>query len=190
MRTNWIRAALLMSVTVIAFAVGCGKNDREDVSNKDSSGLAIDGAKYLLSKEPQDSSTVIKARQESKDGDEVVLLGRIGGSREPWIEGRAAFSIVDPSLQACSDIPDDKCPWPWDYCCELDKLEDATVLIKFVDDKGKTLRADARKLFNLKPLQTVVVRGTAVRDDDGNLTVLASGIYARPGTGFDVSDSK
>jgi hypothetical protein len=179
-----------MGITVIAFVVGCGDSGCEDLASLSSSSPLIDGTKYLLLKEPQDSSPVIKARQESKDGEEVVLLGRIGGSRDPWIKGRAAFSIVDPSLRACSDILDDKCPRPWDYCCELDKLEDATVFIKFVDEKGKTLKADARKLLNLKPLQTVVVRGTAVRDNDGNLTVLASGIYARPGTGFDVSDSK
>ncbi len=56
---------------------------------------------------------MIEAREESEDGQDVVLVGRIGGSVNPWVEGRAAFSIVDPTLKACSDIPGDECKKPW-----------------------------------------------------------------------------
>ena len=48
-----------------------------------------------------------------------------------------------------------------------------------VDSSGSMLKSDARKLGQLKELQTVVVKGTASRDDKGNLTVLASGIYVK-----------
>ena len=41
------------------------------------------------------------------------------------------------------------------------------------------VETDARKLFDVKELQTVVVRGKAKRDDKGNLTVLASSVFVR-----------
>jgi hypothetical protein len=52
-------------------------------------------------------------------------------------------------------------------------------LVKFVDDGGKTLKQDARKLLGIEPLQTVVVRGKAKRDAEGNLTVLAAALHIR-----------
>lgn len=139
----------------------------------------IDGSKFLLNEEPADVATVIEAREASEDGEDVVLVGRIGGSVNPWVEGLAAFSIVDPTLKACSDIPGDECKKPWDYCCETHKLPESTAFVKFVDNDGRPLKADARELLSLKELQTVVVRGKAQRDEAGNLTVLADGLFVR-----------
>jgi hypothetical protein len=48
-----------------------------------------------------------------------------------------------------------------------------------VDEQGKTLPTGARELFGISELTTVVVRGKASRDDKGNLTVIASGLYVR-----------
>jgi hypothetical protein len=131
----------------------------------------------VLAAEPPGAKGVLDARKESKDGDAVVVVGRVGGSTKPFT-GRASFTIVDPSLKVCTE---DGCPTPWDYCCEdPDDLARATALVKFVDGQGKTLAADARALLGLKEMQTVVVRGTARRDQAGNLTVLADGLYRRP----------
>jgi len=110
----------------------------------------------------------------------LIVVGRIGGSANPWVEGRAAFSIVDLSLKACSDREGDECAMPWDYCCETDLLPKATVLVKVVDDSGNLVATDARELLQAKELQTVVVEGKAKRDEAGNLTVLAGGVYAKP----------
>ncbi len=41
------------------------------------------------------------------------------------------------------------------------------------------MKADAKRLLDLKELSTVVVKGKAQRDDAGNLTVLASGVYLK-----------
>lgn len=161
-------------------AAGCAEESSTNTSTiTDSAKPTIDGSKYLLSEEPTEVSTVIEARESSEDGADVVLVGRIGGSVNPWVEGRAAFSIVDPSLKACSDIPGDECKIPWDYCCETHKLPTSTALVKFVDEEGRALKSDARELLSLKELQTVVVRGKAKRDEAGNLTVLANGLFVR-----------
>lgn len=147
--------------------------------SQDSSIPAVDGTKFLLSEEPEGAADVIQAREVAKDGDDVVVVGRIGGDENPWIEGRAAFSIVDGSLNACSDIPGDDCPKPWDYCCETHKLPTSTALVKVVDDNGTLVMADAKQLLDVRELSTVVVQGKAKRDDAGNLIVLATGVFVK-----------
>lgn len=146
-------------------------------------GPSAEGKAFLLAAEPADVKAIVDAKESAKSNDDVVVVGRIGGDTNPWVEGRAAFSLVDLSLKACSDIPGDGCPTPWDYCCEQDKLGKGRTLVKVVDADGKPLATDARKLLGVKELQTLVVKGKAQRDDAGNLTILASGIYVRPDQG-------
>ena len=52
-------------------------------------------------------------------------------------------------------------------------------MIKVVDENGDPVQADARELLKVKELSTVVIKGKAKRDDAGNLTVLASGVYVK-----------
>lgn len=136
--------------------------------------------KALLTTEPEGAKSVIDVRRDAGDGQEVVVIGRIGGSVDPWIKDRAGFQIVDQKFKPCNERADDACETPWDYCCDpQDELRKGMALIKVVDAEGKTVPVDARKLLGVKELQTVVVKGTA-RREGGNLTVLASGIYLRP----------
>jgi len=155
-----------------------------------SSTPSVDGTKYLLAKSPEASKDVIAAREAAKDGDEIVIEGRIGGDVDPWVDGRAAFTIVDRTLIPCNERPGDSCTSPWDYCCDTDRLPKSKALVKFVDEQGKTLSTDARQLLGLKELQTVVIQGKAKRDDAGNLTVLASGLYVKPGEEIKESEKK
>ena len=169
----------LACVAGLLFNVGCGQNGAPEASSAAATESSIDGSKFVLADEPEGATDVITARAASEDGEEVVLVGRIGGSASPWIDGRAAFSIVDGSLKACSDIPGDKCEKPWDYCCETDKLPEATALVKVTDEAGSVVKADAKSLLGVEELSTVVVKGKAQRDDAGNLTVLATGVYVK-----------
>lgn len=171
--TNCGNGAIGLSLIVLTLA-GCGQ---QQMTSTEPSSPAVNSAQYLLADEPSGAEDVVKVREVAKDGDDIVIIGRIGGSVNPWIEGRAAFSIVDRSLRACSDIPGDTCPQPWDYCCETDKLPKATALVKIVDDHGNLLNTDTRELLKVKELATVVIRGSAKRDDAGNLIVLANGVY-------------
>ncbi|MCA9145039.1 MAG: hypothetical protein KDB05_19725 [Planctomycetales bacterium] len=76
----------------------------------------VDGSAFRLTSEPANARGVIQAREEASTDDDVVVVGRIGGSLTPWVEGRAAFSIVDVSLKSCAECGSDDCPNPWDYC--------------------------------------------------------------------------
>lgn len=132
----------------------------------------------VLKKEPKGAMDVLALRKEAKDKQEVVVVGRIGGRVNPWVKDAAVFPIVDRSLRPCNEIPGDACKTPWDYCCETN-VPKATVVVMFLDDKGKPIRKDPRKLFGVKELSTVVVQGTAKRDKSGNVTVLAKHLYVR-----------
>lgn len=159
-------------------ASGCARENAPVTPGKEAEQDAAAKEKFLLGKEPSGAKGVIEMKQEAKEGDEVVVVGRIGGSEKPFT-GRASFTIVDPSLKPCNEKDDDACPCPWDYCCDTpEDLAKATVLVKFVDDKGKTLPDDAKTLLGVKELQTVIVRGQAKRDAD-SITVVASGLFIK-----------
>jgi hypothetical protein len=161
---------------------GCGQ---EGTSTKEQPRPAVSSAaekiEYLLDREPAGAKSVCAARAEAKDGEDLVIVGRIGGEKHPWVDGRAAFWVVDASVKSCSDRQEDDCKTPWDYCCDDPaKLHKSMATIRIVDHAGKTVPQDARELFGLKELQTVVAKGKVKRDKEGNLTVLAAGLYVRP----------
>lgn len=170
-----VRAGVLLGL----FAIGCGSSEVPVTPTPTTATPAV-AKDLLLTAEPQDAKGVIETRENAKDGDDVVIEGRIGGDHNPWVEGRAAFLIVDRSLVPCNERAGDNCPTPWDYCCDSATLPKSKATIKVVDDEGKTIPTDARQLLGIKELQTVVVKGRAKRDDEGNLTVLASALYVKP----------
>lgn len=180
-----MRIVTLLMIGLIAGCHGASSTPAKSKSaarGPKSAPQPTDAGKALrLTDEPAGGKGVLTVRQDSKDGDEVVIVGRIGGSAKPFT-GRAAFTIVDPSIKPCSENGDDHCPTPWDYCCGVGKeeLAKATALIKVVGDDGQTRADDARAMLGLTELQTVVVRGHAKRDDAGNLSVAMTGLYVRP----------
>jgi hypothetical protein len=165
---------LILTLTLSSVAAlfgGCGKSD---TSSDEAEG------KYRLASEPDGAQDVIAVRKSAKDGDEVVIVGRIGGGEKPFVEDIAAFSIIDRSLKPCNELEGDMCPTPWDYCCDdATTLANAKALIRIVDEQGNLVKGGAKKLINVKELDTVVVRGTAKRDKDQNLTIVAQAVYVR-----------
>lgn len=138
---------------------------------------AAPDATYVVASEPSGALPVGDARQSTQDEDDVVLVGRIGGSAKPFVDGVAAFTIVDSKVPHCS--AEEGCPTPWDYCCEQNQVKDNIAMVKIVDADGKPVSQDARELLGVKELSTVVVRGKAERDDEGNLAVLANQVYVK-----------
>jgi len=174
-RIRWWHVTLL---GLLLFAAGCQETGNQGTGgNERSNG---EGAAYLLAEEPAGAKGVREVKETATDGEEIVVEGRVGGGNKPFLDGLAGFTIVDPALKSCSDIPGDNCETPWDYCCEdQTEVNKGMAFVKIVDEGGETLKKDARSLLGLDLLQTVVVRGKAKRDANGNLTVLASALYVR-----------
>ena len=166
---------------VVAFLAGCSQGNAPPSPVGQDSNVSHTEDDYRLPAEPAGAKGVIDVRKDAKDGDDVVIVGRVGGSQKPFVEGRAAFTIVDPSLVPCNEKEGDTCATPWDFCCDTkEDLARATVMVRFVDAQGKTLAHDAKALLGVEPLQTVVVKGKAKRDSEGNLTIVATSVYVRP----------
>jgi hypothetical protein len=141
--------------------------------------MSVDRTRYLLAEEPDGAIGVIEARESAADGAPIVLVGRIGGAANPWVEGRAAFMLLDASKVVVADgaecCEEEIC---LDDCCAEDRAA-CTTLVKVVDESGSVLAADARELFGLAANDLVVVRGKVRKDAEGNFTVLADGVHVR-----------
>ncbi len=176
LKQPWFLGVLLAGGLI--WIVGCSGGSKPD-SNSISAPPAA-SAKFLLTAEPVGAKNVVETRELAKDKDEVVLVGRIGGERDPWVEGMAAFKITDIARPPCSDRPGDTCKFPWDYCYEdQDLMRKSVALLQIVDDHGKVIAEDAKTSLGFKELQTIVIQGIAERDKDNNLTVNAKKVFIR-----------
>lgn len=129
-----------------------------------------------------DGLAVKAVKETARTGDRVTIVGRIGGSVQPFVADRAVFTIVDPALPSCADGGDpDHCATPYDYCCEdRSSLRSATATIEIVDVAGEPLPIGLRGVQGLDPLVTVAVTGlVADHNDQGLLVVRAERIERR-----------
>lgn len=153
-------------------ATGCS-NSNPPVA----SGAGSASNPYVVSSEPSGAIPVGTARETVTDKQEVTLIGHIGGSEKPFVDGMAAFTIVDPKVPHCAAA--EGCPTPWDYCCEQNEVKQNIATIKVVDSKGTTVAQSAKELLGVKELSLVVVQGNAQRDEAGNLTLLATKVFLK-----------
>lgn len=173
---------VLLSLCVVGSSLlvaGCKESDVTTTSTAGDNASTVASSNYLADSEPTGAMAVGKAREMVEDAEAVTLVGRIGGSSKPFVDGLAAFTIVDSKVPHCA--PDEGCPTPWDYCCMQDQVKENVATVKLVDAAGKPVATDARQLLDVKELSTVVVRGKASRDDQGNLTIAANKVFVRPG---------
>lgn len=145
--------------------------------SQDGATAPVAKSEILVDAEPQGAVGVSEARKVAKDGGEIVVVGRIGGSAKPFVGGMAAFTIVDPKVASCA--ADEGCPTPWDYCCDTNAVKENIATIRINDAAGKPLMTGADELLGVKELATVVVKGTAKRGQDGGLSVVAQKVYVR-----------
>ncbi len=167
---------VLMAIFAVSLLSGCGGTSTATSSQSaEAEAVALDPS-LVLADEPADAVSVAEVREKAEDGDEVIVAGWIAGSKQPIIEGRAAFTIVDLSLppMKCAEIP-------YSFCCmPKETLLPKVVLVKFVDEQGKTILKDARGLLGIKEAATVVIRGHAKCTEEGEVTaILADSLYVR-----------
>jgi hypothetical protein len=137
-------------------------------------------AGFFAEKQPPNAKDVSEARKAGtmKVGDEVTLRGRIGGSKDPFVAGRAVLTLMGRALKACNENPDDNCSKPWDYCCETkgDILANS-VTVQVVDAKGQVLRTDMKGRRGMKELSEIVVVGKVASADGKAVVVNATAVH-------------
>ncbi len=172
----WI--PLILFAAGLPLGAGCSSSDEpaEEVSVEPEA--AAPGSEFLLTAEPPGATGVALTRASAEDGEPVVVVGQVGGDQQPFVDGVAAFLIVDSDMSPCT--ADCGCPTPWDFCCDFDELPAKKVMVKVVDESDQVVAIGARQLLGIKELTTVVVQGRAKRDEAGNLTLLADGVFPKP----------
>ena len=68
----------------------------------------------------------------------------------------------------------DNCPF-----CKRKAAQAPKAMVRFSDEAGSTLAIDARKLFDLKTQDVVVVRGTATMAELNTLIIDATSLHVR-----------
>ncbi|MBY0311415.1 MAG: hypothetical protein K2W85_05050 [Phycisphaerales bacterium] len=136
---------------------------------------------FFIEKQPENAQDVSEIRKAGtlRAGDEVVLRGRVGGSKEPFVAGRAVFTLMGRGLKACNENPDDKCSKPWDYCCETkEEILGNSITVQVVDARGQILRTDLKGRRGLKELSEMVVVGKVASADGKAVVVNATAVHA------------
>jgi hypothetical protein len=170
--------AVTVSMSVAALFAGCGESPGSN-SSPSATAANVDASLYKLTDEPDGAVGVIAAHELAEDGAPLVLVGRIGGAANPWVEGRAAFTLHDASMSIVAEGEDSG---EEELClgdCCASELVGCTTLVKIVDEQGRVVSVDSRKLLGLKVADMVVIEGTAKKDESGNFVMLAKGVYVR-----------
>ncbi len=168
-------AGCILVVGLGFLAAGCGRTTSSPASASQE-GKAAANSPYRLTGEPEGARDLNAVHADAKDGEDVVVAARVGGRGNPWVEELAAFTIVDRSSTPQASC----CPTPSPGCGTTNAPPAAQALVRIVDAQGHTVTTDARRLLGIDGSPTVVVRGRAQRDEAGNLTVLADGVFVRP----------
>jgi hypothetical protein len=168
----------LLAVASLPFAVGCGKGIDSTATAAHATAVNIDGSKYLLNEEPDGAIGVIAARESAEDGKPLVMVGRIGGAANPWIDGRSAFTVLDASMTVVGAGEEAAGAICTEDCCATERLT-CTAMVKVVDANGQMIAVDSRQLLGVKDADMVVVEGKAQKDKAGNFVMLANRVYIR-----------
>lgn len=173
---NTLTTALALSAALLLTA--CEKPAPSPTASAAPSSTPAAGLAWVLTSMPEGAVPVGQLKADAKEGDRVVMRGRIGGRSEPMTSGSAVFLVMDPAIPSCADEPGDKCPTPWDYCCEPREslaANNATVMV--VSPGGQAVDTDMR-LAGFAPLDEVVVVGVVgPRPSPEVLTIRAEGVY-------------
>lgn len=178
------RMFITFQVLVVALALtGCGdgkpSGQNAPVSSNAMSANLPSG--LFLAAAPTDAKDIKDTKAAAKSGENVVLVGRIGGSKEPFVAERAVFTLVDSRLKLCGEnSAEDSCETPWDYCCDpRETITANTVTVQVVGSEGQPIKAELSGVKGLKPTAFVTVVGTVARAEGENFVVNATGLYVK-----------
>ncbi len=167
-----MRTGLLLSTVFIVIAVGGCKDSPTPGA---SATAPTPSPTWLLAAMPTGAIPVAEAKQSAREGDQVVVRGRIGGRRDPMNANVAVFVMIDPAIPHCKI---GVCKVPWDYCCETpESITTNSATVQLVGDDGKPMKIDLGS-HALEPLDEIVVVGTVgPRPKEAVFVIHAKGIH-------------
>lgn len=183
-----ITHTLIVSVALAALGSGCGSSDQKPTvaptkaSAPEVPPVELPATLFVREALP-DAIGVVAARKDVEPGKEIVLTGFIGGRGEPFVDGRAIFTLADAkALTRCDAKPGDGCKTPWDVCCDdPDKIKASIASIQVVDGEGQVLKGSLEGVGGIAAGSTVSVKGkVAPGSTTDALIVNAEQIHVTP----------
>jgi hypothetical protein len=178
-----ITIAFVLAAALWFAATGCERPSNPPPPPKPTTAVVASSglpASLWLTSAPADAKPVVEVKTSAALGQDVVLSGRIGGGKDPFVVGRAMFMLADPTLPSCIERHGPGCPTPWDYCCEpKETVLASTATVQVVDSDGKPLKVGLENEHGLKPLAAVVIAGKVSSVGD-SVVINATGIYVKP----------
>ncbi|MDF1808783.1 MAG: hypothetical protein P1U42_03715 [Phycisphaerales bacterium] len=167
-----VAASLLLTVT------GCEKTSSDQSSSVDITTQETEMNAWLLTIAPEEAVSITTAKANHKEGDSVVIRGRIGGRYSPISSESSVFTIVDLGLPYCGEHEEKGCSTPWDYCCETSgTITNNSATVQIVSQGSVDPIA-----AGLKPLDEVILVGTVgPRPNEETFTIQATGVYRTDG---------
>jgi cyanophycinase-like exopeptidase len=167
------------AIAMLILLTGCDASNTEQAAQVDTPAATQEVAhSWMLASAPEGAVSILEAKASLKEGDQVVIRGRIGGRLSPINSGSPVFTIVDLGLEYCGQHNDDNCSSPWDYCCETPETITGNSATVQVMGDGMIDPVAA----GLEPLDEVVLIGTVgPRPDDQVFVIRATGVYSTDG---------
>jgi len=174
----------LLSVVGLSLSPGCDRNDTP-VAQAPSAPSDTLPAGLVVTETPKEARTVTELKESAKEGDEVVLRARVGGTKEPMSPNRAVLTVIDSSVRTCDKMEGDHCATPWDACCEpAESRIPKSATVQVSGPNGQPLKVGLGGPTGIVPNKEVVVAGKvktlADAKDGKTLVVDASRIYVVP----------
>jgi hypothetical protein len=130
-------------------------------------------SEHLLASDLPDAVSVLEAKGKPI-GTTWTVVGRVRSL------SKGVIALVDDREDYCGrgDDPMERCPTPWDYCCEdPDKIAESTLVVRALSRDGTPV---ARDRMGLRPLDLVALRGVWAEEKDGSRVLVArEGWYRR-----------
>jgi len=169
---------LMLLTTIAMLLAGCSD---EPAASSQANKPTDSRPAWLLVSEPTPALSVDEAKASAKEGDRIVLRGRIGGRKEPMSAASPVLTMMDTGVPHCADNPDDKCATPWDYCCvPKDQIAAHSATVQIVGEDGSHTGINL-KAGGLSELDEIVVEGVVgPRPSEQVLTIRATGVYRLP----------
>jgi hypothetical protein len=163
----------LVALLLLA-AASCNRDSKEAAPPTKAKVVAELPASLVLKTPPPGAIGVYDARTGGVEGGEVVLTGRA----KDFVDTQAVFTLADMSLASCAE-EGDGCATPWDYCCvDATKLAQGTAMVE-VHQGDAVAKGSLLGWNGLDHLKQVVVKGKFQRDANGNVSVIADGVYVQ-----------
>lgn len=165
----------LLSATVLLLAACKEPQPTKSTASGETSSADKSLMESVLNTAPKGGARSIKdVKSTAKPGDEVTLTGRVMGNVKPFVDGRAAFILADPSIiTACSDKPGDGCETPWDACCDTpEDKKKAIATIQIVNSEGRVLKQSIEDAGGIAKLAFLTVSGKVAEGSAGDVLIV------------------